>query len=140
MDRETQRNNKAKHPKEQNQILSTSNKCGTKKGRPEEENFSQETGLPDYPTGLTGVHIMDPVVVMTDRVDKVIAVLQLPHGTSHVVFQLNLCQEQLYLPSTLSCDPTHGLIPVGLLNIGGSGGWQNVRCKCRSTISNSYKT
>jgi hypothetical protein len=28
-----------------------------KRGRPEEENFSQEeTGLPGYPTGLTGVH------------------------------------------------------------------------------------
>jgi hypothetical protein len=25
-----------------------------KKGRPEEENFSQETSLPDYPTGFTG--------------------------------------------------------------------------------------
>jgi hypothetical protein len=42
-----------------------------KKGRPEEENFSQETGLPDYPTGLTGVHT-------TGRVDKVITVLQNP--------------------------------------------------------------
>ena len=107
-----------------------------KKGRPKEENFSQETGLPDYPTGLTGVDIKDPVVV-TDRVDKVIAVLQLPHGISHVVFQLNLCQEHLYLPSKLSCDPTDGLIPVGLLNSGGSGGWRNVGCKCRPTISNS---
>ena len=90
-DKETQRNDKAKDPKEQNPISNTSNKCGTKKGRPEEENFSQETGLPDYPTGLTGVHIKDPVVV-TNRVDKVFAVLQLPHGTSHVVFQLNMCQ------------------------------------------------
>jgi len=25
-----------------------------KKGRPKEENFSQETSLPDYPTGFTG--------------------------------------------------------------------------------------
>ena len=59
MDGETQRNNKEKDPKEQNPISNTSNKCQTKKkkkkGRPEEENFSQETGLPDYPTGLTVV-------------------------------------------------------------------------------------
>ena len=52
MDGETQRNDKAKDPKEQNPISNTSNKCQTKKkkkkGRPEEENFSQETGLPDY--------------------------------------------------------------------------------------------
>jgi hypothetical protein len=137
MDRETQRNDKAKDSKEQKSISNTSNICETKKGRPEEENFSKETGLPDYPAGLTGVHIQDPVVVTPDRVDKVIAVLQLPHGTSHVVFQLNLCQEQLYLPSTLSCDPSDGVIPVGLLNSGGSGGWRHVRCKCRSTISNS---
>ena len=73
----------------------------------------------------------------TDRVDKVIAVLQIPHGTSHVVIQLNLCPEQLYLPSTLSCDPTDGVIPVGLLNSGGSGGWRKVGYKCRPTISNS---
>jgi hypothetical protein len=46
MDKETQRNDEAKYPKEQNPISDTSNKCGTKKGRPEEENFSQETGLP----------------------------------------------------------------------------------------------
>ncbi len=92
MDRETQRNDKAKDPKEQNAISNTSYKRETKKGRPEEENFSQETGLPDYPTGLTGVYIQDPVVVTTDRVVKVIAVLQLLHGTSHVVFQLNLFQ------------------------------------------------
>ena len=103
MDGETQRNDKAKDPKEQDAIPNTSNICETKKGRPEEESISQETGLPDYPAGLTGGHIQDPVAVTTDRVDKVIAVLQLPHGTSHVVFQLNLCQEQLYLPSTLSC-------------------------------------
>ena len=136
MDKETQRNDKVKDPKEKNPTSNIPNKCGTKKGRPEEENFSQETGLPDYPTGLTGVHIKDPVLV-TDRVDKVIAVLQLPRGISHVVFQLNLCQEHLYLPSKLSCDPTDGLILVGLLNSGGSGGWRNVRCKCRSTFSNS---
>jgi hypothetical protein len=28
-----------------------------KRGRPEEENFSQETGLPGYPTDLTSVHM-----------------------------------------------------------------------------------
>ncbi len=49
-----------------------------KKGRPEEENSSQETSLPDYPTGLIGVQ--------QTEVDKVIAVLQILHGTSHVVF------------------------------------------------------
>ena len=60
IDGETQRNDKAKDPKEQNPISNTSNKCRTKKkkkkkkGRPEEENFSQETSLPDYPTGFTG--------------------------------------------------------------------------------------
>ena len=63
MNKETQRNDKAKDPKEQNAISNTSNICKTKKGRPEEENFSQETGLPDYSTGLTGVHIQDPVVL-----------------------------------------------------------------------------
>ena len=137
IDGETQRNDKAKDPKEQNAILNTSNICEMKKGRPEEESISQETGLPEYPTGLTGVHIQDPVAVTTDRVDKVFAVLQLPHGTSHVVFQLNLCQEQLNLQSTLSCDPTDGVIPVCLLDSGGSGGWRHVKCKYRSTISNS---
>ena len=55
MDEETQRNDKVKDPKEKNPTSNIPNKCGTKKGRPEEENFSQETGLPDYPTGLTGV-------------------------------------------------------------------------------------
>ncbi len=133
MDGETQRIDKAKDPKEQDSISNTSNKCQTKKkkkkGRPEEENFSQETGLPVYPTDLTGVH-------MTDRVEKVIFV-QIPHGTSHVAFQLNLCQEQPDFPSTLLCDPTDGVIPVGLLNSGGSGGRRNVRWKCRSTITNS---
>ncbi len=94
-----------------------------KRGRPEEENFSQETGLPDYPTGLTSVHTSPHKV-------EVVAVLRIPHGTSHVVFQLNLCQEQLDLPSTLSCVPTDGVIPVG-------GGRRNLRWKCRSTISNS---
>ncbi len=68
IDGETQRNDKAKDPKEQNPILNTSNKLcrikkKKKKGRPEKENFSQETGLPDYLTGLTGVHT-------TDRVEK----------------------------------------------------------------------
>ena len=101
-----------------------------KRGRPEEENFSQETGLPDYPTGLTSVHTSPHKV-------EVVTVLQIPHGTSHVVFQLNLCQEQLNLQSTLSCDPTDGVIPVCLLDSGGSGGWRHVKCKCRSTISNS---
>ena len=47
MDEVTQRNDEAKDPKEQNPISNISNKCGTKKGRPEEENFSQETGLPE---------------------------------------------------------------------------------------------
>jgi len=46
MNEETQRNDKAKDPKEQNTISNTSNKCGTTKGRPEEENFSQEHRSP----------------------------------------------------------------------------------------------
>ena len=40
MDEETQRNDKVKDPKEKNPTSNIPNKCGTKKGRPDEENFS----------------------------------------------------------------------------------------------------
>jgi hypothetical protein len=60
MDGETQRNNEAKDPKTESNIehiqQMSNEKEKEKRGRPEEENFSQETGLPGYPTGLTGVH------------------------------------------------------------------------------------
>ena len=60
MDGETQRNNEAKDPKTESNIehiqQMSNEKEKEKRGRPEEENFSQESGLPGYPTGLTSVH------------------------------------------------------------------------------------
>jgi hypothetical protein len=61
----------------------------SKQGRPEEENFIKETGLPEHPTHLAVVPEPERhPLVATNRKDKGVAVLQIAHSPIHVAFQL----------------------------------------------------